>query len=237
MRVAALYDVHGNIAALEAVLADSRCAGADLVVCGGDLVAGPFPAHCLNRLSELGSRVRFVRGNGDRDVIVRSATPGGDWCADRLGAEQLALVSEWPTVVSAPVGGGTLFCHATPRSDEEIVTILTPAVELAEALEDASEPNVVAGHTHVQTDRLAADGRRFVNAGSVGRPYEGLQGAFWAIVDDDGIELVRTDYDVERAALEIGASGHPDAEQHAAQLVRPPSRDEVSAYFEGLRGA
>jgi predicted phosphodiesterase len=237
MRVAALYDVHGNDAALAAVLADPRCAAADLIVSGGDVVAGPFPGSCLARLRGLGERVRFVRGNGDREVVERQDRHGARWCAERLGEEGLASVTGWPQSLTLPVGGGTCFCHATPRADDEIVTALTPGDQLAEALAATREGTVVAGHTHVQVDRRDASGRRFVVAGSVGRPYERRRGAYWAIVSDEGIELVRTDYDAEAAAAAIRDSGFPDALAHASQLLEPPEPDDVTAYLEGLRGA
>ena len=236
MRVAALYDIHGNLPALEAVLADPRLAGADVIVCGGDLVAGPMPASCFDRLSALGSRVRFVRGNGDRDVAEQSDAHGGSWCAAALGPKRLAAVAAWPLTVELGVAGGTTFCHATPRSDAEIVTRLTPDDQLEEILADAAFDLVVCGHTHVQVDRRLAGRRRLVNAGSVGRPYEGASGAFWALLEDD-VELLHTDYDVEEAAAAIRASGYPDAGDHASQLLDPPTTDEVSAYFESLRGA
>jgi predicted phosphodiesterase len=235
VRVAALYDVHGNLPALEAVLADPRLARADVVVCGGDLVAGPMPASCFDRLSALGTRVRFVRGNGDREVVERSDDHGGSWCAAALGPKRLAAVAGWPLTVELDIAGGATFCHATPRSDAEIVTRLTPDDQLEAALATAAFDLIVCGHTHIQVDRRLAGGRRLVNAGSVGRPYEGGQGAFWAMLGDD-VELLRTDYDVEEAAAAIRASGYPDADDHAAQLLDPPSADEASAYFESLRG-
>jgi predicted phosphodiesterase len=237
MRVAALYDVHGNDAALAAVLADPRCAAADVIVSGGDVVVGPFPGACLDRLREHGERVCFVRGNGEREVVERREWHGARWCAEQLGQERLAFVAGWPLSIALSVGGGTCFCHATPRADDEIVTALTPGDQLAEALAAAPQATVVAGHTHVQVDRQDASGRRFVVAGSVGRPYQGQRGAFWAIVSDDGIELVRTDYDVEAAAAAIRRSGFPDARAHASQLLEPPAPDEVTASFEELRGA
>ncbi len=236
VRVAALYDIHGNLPALEAVLADPRCVNADVIVCGGDLVAGPNPAACFDRLDALGSRVRFVRGNGDRNAVEHDETHGGAWCAAALGPERLAAVAAWPLTVDLDVTGGATFCHATLRSDDEIVTRLTPDDELEQALAAARGALVVCGHTHVQVDRRLAGGRRLVNAGSVGRPYEGVRGAFWALLGDD-VGLLRTDYDVEEAASAIRASGYPDAEDHATQLLDPPSADEVSAYFESLRGA
>jgi predicted phosphodiesterase len=235
VRVAALYDVHGNLPALEAVLADPRLAEVDLIVCGGDLVAGPMPAACLDLLVDYGPRVRFVRGNADRNVLERGETHGGAWCAGQLGASRLATVGAWPLTIELDVAGGATFCHATPRSDEEIVTQLTPEDELAAALEGAPSNLVVAGHTHMQVDRPAGS-RRFVVAGSVGRAYEGVRGAFWALLGDD-VELLRTDYDVEAAAAAIRETADPEAEDAAATLLDPPSPSEVSEYFESLRGA
>jgi predicted phosphodiesterase len=234
MRVAALYDVHGNLPALRAVLADVERSGVDSIVCGGDLVAGPMPAACLDRLLELGDSVRFVRGNGDREVTERQAPHGASWCAAQLGDGRLSLVAAWPLTVSID---GALFCHATPRSDSEIVTRLTPDDQLAAALGSQTVRLVVGGHTHVQVDRRLPSGTRFVNAGSVGRPYEGLRGAFWALLEDEEVELMRTSYDVEAAAAAIRATEYPDATDHADQLLDPPDPDEVTAYFEGQRGA
>lgn len=236
MTVAALYDVHGNLPALQAVLADARVDSAEMVVSGGDLVAGPMPAACLDALTALGDRVLFIRGNGDRDVAERATSHGGAWCAEELGPERLELVRTWPLTVEAEVCGGTTFCHATPRSDDEIVTRLTPDAQLEAALAAARQQVVVAGHTHLQADRRLPSGRRFVNAGSVGRPYEGAPGAYWALIGDE-VELLRTDYDARAAAEAIEASGYPDAAAHAENLRRPPSAAEASAFFESLRGA
>src|SRR6478736_1155095 len=129
MKVAALYDVHGNLPALEAVLADPRLADADLIVSGGDLVAGPMPAECLDLLLELGPRVRFIRGNADRNVVEHGETHRGAWCAAKIGPDRLATVAAWPQTLELDVAGGTTFCHATPRSDDEIVTKFTPEHE------------------------------------------------------------------------------------------------------------
>ena len=235
MRVAALYDVHGNLPALEAVLADPRLAEADLIVSGGDLVAGPMPSACLDLLSGYGSRVRFVRGNADRNVLERDEAHGAAWCAAELGAERLAAVAGWPLTVELDVAGGddVLSRNATLRRRSRHAA---DARRRARGGARAAPTHlVVAGHTHIQVDRLAG-GHRFVVAGSVGRPYEGRQGAFWALLGDD-VELLRTDYDVESAAAAIRATGFPDAEEHAENLLEPPPPDEVSAYFESIRGA
>jgi putative phosphoesterase len=234
VRVAALYDVHGNAHALEAVLAEVEREGVDLVVAGGDVVAGPFPVEALDLLSGLGERCVFVRGNGDREV-VESDDAQSVWCRERLGP-RIAAVAAWPLVRTLDVGGlGTVvFCHATPASDNEIVTRLTPDAEVAAAFPEATV--AVVGHTHVQFDRTVGD-LRVVNAGSVGWPYEDAPGARWALLRDGVVELRATAYDVEAAAAAIRASGYPEAEEAARGVVEPPGAEAASAYFEGRRGA
>ena len=211
MRVAAISDVHGNLPALEAVLAEIERHGVDLVVSCGD-VAGPFGAECLERLVALGERVRLVRGNADDGV-------------------------DWPLTAELDVDGlgRVLFCHGTPRSEHEILTRISPAARVAAALAGVDADVVVGGHVHVQYDRVVA-GRRIVNAGGVGMPYEGVRGAFWALFGPD-VELHRTEYDVEAAAAALGATGYPGAADQAGWLRQPPDPDEVSSYFEGQAGA
>ena len=225
MRVAALYDVHGNLPALEAVLGDPRLAGVDAVVCGGDLCAGPMPAEVLGLMKE--SAALFVRGNADRELA--------GWPADRLPSDQREVLRSWPTTLALDVDelGPVLFCHGSPRRDDEILTRITPA----DAVEDAcaGAPIVVCGHTHVQFDRIA--GRtRLVNAGSVGMPYEGVAGAFWVRLGPE-VELLRTDYDVDAAAVAICATGYPDAKELVETLLAPPSAEEATEVFESRRGA
>ena len=179
MRVAALYDIHGNLPALEAVLADVEREAVDAIVVGGDVVSGPEPAEVLDALEALGERVHFIRGNADRHVLEE---PGerNDWCRAQLGEARLARIAAWPETLSLDVDGvgSVLFCHATPRDDEEIVTRITPEDQVAETLEGTEEDLVVCGHTHIQYDRRIGP-RRLVCAGSVGWPYEGREGAFW----------------------------------------------------------
>ena len=225
MRVAALCDIHGNLPALEAVLADPRCAAADVIVCGGDLCAGPMPVEVLDlmRLRE----ALFVRGNADRELT--------GWPAERLGDTELEMLRAWPTTLPLDVDGlgRVVFCHGSPRSDNEILTRLTPEEAIDEAC--AGMPVVVGGHTHVQFDRIA--GRtRFVNAGSVGMPYEGRTAAFWALLGPD-VELVATSYDIDAAVAAVRATRYPEAGDVAETLLSPHSAEEASEYFEGLRGA
>ena len=232
MRVAALYDIHGNLPALEAVLAELEAVAPDLVVIGGDAVLGPFPRETLETLLALGEQARFVRGNTDRAL--------DDFAAQALTSGQRDFLAGLPLTVSVEVDGlgPVLFCHASPRSDEEIVTRLSPDERVAPMLEGVTEEVVVGGHTHVQYDRRAG-GKRLVNAGSVGMPYEDEPGAYWALLGPD-IELRRTPYDLETAVERIAASGHPDAEAWAHEYVYAVNRpDEASRYFEKLaqRGA
>ncbi len=225
MRVAALYDIHGNLPALEAVLSDLESVTPDVVVVGGDAVLGPFPRETLETLLALDERARFIRGNTDREL--------GEFVADALTPEQRDFLAELSLTVSLEVVGlgSVLFCHASPRSDEEIITRLSPEARIAPMLEGVAEEVVVGGHTHVQFDRPAV-GKRLVNAGSVGMPYEDEPGAYWALLGPD-VELRRTAYDLDAAAERIAASGYPDAEAWAREYVYAVNQpDDASRYFE-----
>jgi putative phosphoesterase len=227
MRVAALCDVHGNLPALEAVLAEVATEKVDEIVCGGDVVAGPFPSECLARLRQV--EAVFVRGNADRES-PRAPAGTWEWITSSLDAEALRFLAGLPQTVSL---GGVLYCHGSPRDDDEILTRVSPDDRFRAALEGVEEGIIVGGHTHVQFERTI-DGIRFVNAGSVGMPYEGKQGAFWALLDGEDVELRRTPYAVDPAAVAIRASGYPGADQIAGWLLEPQDPDEVSAYFESV---
>ena len=189
MRVAALYDIHGNLTALDAVLAE---VDADVIVIGGDTVMGPMPSETLERLRGLDGDVRFIRGNADREVYEDK--PGlapheaFEYARSRLSAEQIEFLRGLPLTLSI---GRVLFCHATPRNDEEIFTKISPDERWREALAGVDADVVVCGHTHVQFDRRIGD-IRLVNAGSVGMPYEHEPGAYWALLDGTDVELRHT---------------------------------------------
>jgi putative phosphoesterase len=192
VRVAALYDVHGNLPALEAVLAE--VVDADLILVGGDVAAGPWPSETLERLRSLGDRVRFIRGNADREIAQEE--PGlapaevMEFVRARLSPEQIEFLGSLPLTETI---GDVLYCHATPRNDEEIFTRISPDERWQEALAGVEADVVVCGHTHVQFDRRIGD-VRLVNAGSIGMPYEREPGAYWALIDED-VELRRTEYE------------------------------------------
>ncbi|HET6684637.1 MAG TPA: metallophosphoesterase family protein [Gaiella sp.] len=243
MRVAALYDVHGNLPALEAVLGDPRCAAADAIVCGGDLVVGPYPAECLDALEAYGEPVRFITGNCDREAV--EAPPAGElgvastWSNERLGRERTARVGRWPLTVALelPDTGRVLFCHATPTSDLPILTRITPEDDVARELGDVSAVVVVCGHTHVQYDRRVGS-VRLVNAGSVGMPYEGSGDARWALLADGEVELVTTAYDTEAALARLEQPGFPLFRQWFVDSLRGDvSAEEATTSFESRRVA
>jgi len=228
LRVAALYDVHGNLPALEAVLTE---VDADLLLVGGDVVAGPWPSETLERLRALGERVRVIRGNADRELAEppKPKREGGpppeviEWTRSRLSGEQLEFLARLPQTASLEVEGlgRVLFCHATPRSDEEVLTRISPDQRWLDALAGVDESVVVCGHTHVQFDRHVGD-IRLVNAGSVGMPYEREPGAYWALLGPD-VELRRTEHE----PADIAGSGWP-AEWPAA------TPEEATEFFEKL---
>jgi putative phosphoesterase len=231
LRVAALYDVHGNAPALEAVLAEVESEAVDAIVFGGDLASGPLPRETVELARSLDAV--FVRGNADRLIESPARTPEWDaaqrWVKAQLAEKQIAWLAN---LDFSAVLDDTLYVHATPQDDETSVTELTSDERLAELLAEVEQPLVVAGHTHMQLDRRVGD-TRFVNAGSVGMPYEREPGAYWALISDD-VELRRTDYDLERAAAAIRASGHPMAEELAVENVLTiPSREEALAAFGG----
>jgi predicted phosphodiesterase len=232
MRVAALYDVHGNLPALEAVLAEVPDDAA--IVSGGDVFSGPMPAETLARLRGLGPRVSFVRGNADRDLgpYDERWRERYEWMLAQLSADEWALAEAWPPTVTLEVDGlgKTLFCHGTPRSDLEAITAITSEERLREILSGVSQPTVVCGHTHHQFDRRI-DGTRVVNAGSIGMPYEGRPGAYWALLGP-GVELRRTEYDLDAAVDAIRATSYPEPEENIELLTTPHSAEEAAEVLE-----
>jgi putative phosphoesterase len=238
VRVAAISDIHGNLPALEAVLAEIDREGVDDIVVAGDTAHGPWPAEVVDLLVERGARC--VRGNADREVIERSDRYGplAQWSADRLGEGRLSVVQAWPLTLDFLLAGlgAVLVCHSTPVSEDPIYTRLTPDAELAGLFESIDADVVVCGHTHMQYDRRLENGLRIVNPGSVGTPYEGARGAYWALLGPD-VEFRRTEYDVEAAVAAIEVMKVPLDGNFLESLVDPPDSTETSEYFESLRGS
>jgi predicted phosphodiesterase len=224
-RVAVLSDVHGNAPALEAVLEELENEEHDLVVFGGDLTWGPEPGATYALAAALGNAV-FVRGNAERAIAQRDGkTERAAWMQEQHSGELRSFVEGFPEHVVVEIAGlgPVRFSHGSPRSDEECVTPETPAERVREFMLGVPEQVLVTAHVHVQFDREVA-GVRSINAGSVGLPYEGRPGAYWALLGPD-VELRRTDYDVERAAAAYRRI--PGGEQLADLLREPPERSEA----------
>jgi predicted phosphodiesterase len=225
MRVAALYDVHGNLPALEAVLAEVPEDAVVLV--GGDVAAGPLPSEALERLRALGDRVRWIRGNADREldpneVGVAPADVIG-WVRDQLSEEQIAFLHGLPERLELDVDGvgRVLFCHATPQNDTDIFLEGTPEQRVAPSFVGVEAGLVVCGHTHMQFSREIA-GVRVVNAGSVGMPYDDEPGAYWLALGPN-VEHRRTAYD----PAGLGDSAFPGDYFRGGR----PSKAEVTEFF------
>ena len=242
MRVAAIYDIHANLPALEAVLADIRQAKVEHVAVGGDVLPGPMPRETLDCLLDLEIPVQFIQGNGDRVVLAQMAGRETSevpeqfrdvvrWTAQQLRPPDEQFVATWPKTLRLTIRGlgEVLFCHATPRSDTEIFTRLTSEERLLPIFRAANAPLVVCGHTHMQFDRNIGD-IRVVNAGSVGMPF-GKPGAYWVLLGPD-VQLRHTRYDLAKAAARIRDTKYPQAEDFAARnVLQPPSEEETLKAF------
>jgi predicted phosphodiesterase len=248
MRIAVLSDIHGNLPALDAVLAEVELLDVDALVIGGDAVPGPFMGETIDRLRGLGDRARFVMGNGDREIVeafdagrpVEEAPEGFErftaWCAARIDRSHRDFLAAFEPVVRLEVDdvGPVLFCHGSPRSDTEIITQVTPPERLEPMLAGVAEPTIVCGHTHHQF-ALGIDGRTVLNAGSVGMPYQGAAAAFWLLLGPDA-QMRRTDYDIDGALEVLRATGAPDVDEMMLQesLVTPALAADVARYFEDM---
>lgn len=234
-RVAVLSDVHANVPALAAVLAEVDDWRPDLVVFCGDLTWGAQPLRTIDLVTALGGKAVFLRGNAERAILgfaagTREATrPRERWMLAQHppGALRLLAGFAFSAVVEIAGLGPVRFCHGSPRSDTEIVTPGTPAERFAALSAGIDERVLVTGHSHIQFDRVVA-GRRSINPGSVGLPYHhGEPGtAYWATLGPD-VTLRRTRYPLDEELRAGPAAGDPSAEGIAAMLTRPPTPEEI----------
>ena len=201
--LALLYDVHGNLPALEKVLEDAQARGATRFLLGGDYALfGAWPAETVQRLRQLDAT--WIRGNGERwtdapgdapgDAVVQGAIAG---CREALGA---AVVGDLAALPEGRVETTTRYCHASPVSDVRSF-LPTPAPDEAELLEGVASSRLVFGHTHLPFRRIAVQGVELVNPGSVGMPFDGDPRAAYALVHPDGaVEHRRLPYDHRASA-------------------------------------
>lgn len=239
-RVAVLGDVHGNAVALAAVLDELRHDGVDLIVWTGDLSWGWEPTATLELVCSVEVPARYVRGNAERALVelrdgqAESPTDRERWMLERHTDDDLNFVESFEPCQSVDIDalGATLFCHGSPRSDEELLTAETPAARITEATSDIAERVLVTGNTHAQYDREIV-GIRAVNPGSVGMPYEGRSGAYWAMLGPD-VDMRRTEYDVGEAVSRLRASGLPEPDQLVEVLTEPPTPAQMIEHAERL---
>ena len=247
IRLAIISDIHANLPALEAVLAevDAKAAGQpfDAVYCLGDL--GGYGSQ-PNEVQQLVMDRSYptISGNYDENVGFERDDCGCHytrpfeiemsnisflWTREHTTDENKAWLRSLPFHFEIRLeveGQRVLLCHGSPRSDEEIITPATPAETIEEILGGVKERLVVGGHTHMQHRS-----GRYVNAGSVGMPYEDDVAAYWAVIADD-VDFRRTPFDVERAIAETKRSAWPLGESFVREnLEQAPSRDAAIAQF------
>ena len=240
-RVAALYDIHGNLPALDAVLADVQTAGVDHIVVGGDVVPGPMPRETLARLLDLECPVSFIQGNGEVAVFAERigsyferlpdhARAIVRWTGHTLRTTEAEWLASWPMLLTLHIDtiGPVLFCHGTPRHHNEIVLATTSESRLRALFDPLHVPLIVCGHTHMVFDRWIG-ATRLVNAGSVGMPF-GQAGADWLLLGPD-VQPRHTSYDLEEAAARIKASDYIDRQALAVQIREPASAAAMAELF------
>ena len=199
-----LYDVHGNLPALEAVLADAEAAGAERYLLGGDYALfGAWPAETVARLRSLDAD--WIRGNGERWTAQPGDAPDEVQaaiarCRELLGEGAVGELAALPETIALD---GTLYCHGSPVSDVRSF-FPQPGPDDEELLAGVAERRLVFGHTHLQFSRTVEGGTELVNPGSVGMPMDGDQRAAYALVGDDGaLDLRRVAYDHEASAAAV----------------------------------
>lgn len=243
MRIAALYDIHGNLPALEAVLAHVQQESVDMIVVGGDVVAGPMPKEVLACLQTIDTPIQFIHGNAESEVLryvagqpVNGLAPQKvvEWVARQLTPEQLQFIGTWLATyqLEMDVWGEIIFCHATPHNDTDVFTQRTSDATLEALFKNVTASLVVCGHTHMQMDRTV-NHIRILNAGSIGMPFIEM-GACWLLIDDD-IQFKRTFYDLQEAANRIRHSTYPNVEQFIQNnLLEVPVETAVFALLTQL---
>ena len=221
-RIAIVTDVHGNVTALDAVLADLADVRPDLVVHGGDVaLGGPDPVEVVDRIRELGWP--GVLGNtdvvlGDEGVIPEVArgfiAPPAARTRELLGPERVAWLMSQPMEWR---GDGVALVHAVPGDCWAVVTADDPDERLREVYGPLGVPTAVYAHIHHAYVRRL-DGLTVVNSGSVSLALDGDVRATYVVLEDGRVEHRRVPYDVERVIAALGAMDYPNADTYATWL-------------------
>lgn len=255
MKFAALYDIHGNLPALQAVLEELQVIQPDVIVVGGDIISGPFPGQTLAKLMQVHTPIYYIQGNADRELVqafdrrplsrryLPSLSAKGveeiQWLAQQITQAERDFIAMQPKQLVFEIAklGSILFCHATPRNDEELFTPLTSPQQLDTIFAEITPDIVICGHTHLQFE-LVVGQHRILNAGSVGMPFAKEPGAYWLLLHPEGYEFRHTPFDGKAAAQAIRASGYPQAEDFiATNVFHLRSPEEMIAMFEHLAQA
>lgn len=245
MKIAAIYDIHANPIALRAVLSDIEKNDVDLIIVGGDVVAGPMPKETLGLLQNVTQPIKYILGNAESEVLrylngeeinglSKMADEEARWTSRQLSFKQKEFIGSWSQTEKVELNklGTVLFCHGTPRSDVEIFTKTTSKKKLKQIFGNVDASVVVCGHTHMQFDRKI-ENIRVVNAGSVGMPF-GKTGADWLLLDGS-IKFKHTEFDLEEAAKIIRESNYPDAESFVLNnVLTTPSESDAIKMLEKL---
>ncbi|CAG9297858.1 metallophosphoesterase family protein [Celerinatantimonas diazotrophica] len=245
MAIAALYDIHANLTALKAVLEEIKKYPVKLIVIGGDVIAGPQPLETLELLKHLTTPTHFIRGNAESELLrycngehanglSAKADEVTKWVAKQLKPDHLQFISRWLPYVELndATWGDILFCHASKRSDIEIVTRLTSAEKLNTIFQDVHIPTIVCGHTHMQFDKTVA-AKRIINAGSVGMPFA-KPGAQWLLLSEQ-VNLMHTDYNIHQAAAHIQQTTYPQREAFIKEnILTTPSEEQALEVLSAL---
>jgi predicted phosphodiesterase len=219
-----LYDVHGNLPALEAVLEDAVDAGADRWLLGGDYALfGGWPAETVERLHAL-ERAIWIRGNGERWTAEPGAAPDNEVVPGAVAAARAALGDELVRDLGslpfdAELDDGALAVHGSPASDVRSFPP-SPGVDDGELLAGVKAWRLIFGHTHVPFVRKAGP-VELLNPGSVGMPFDGDPRASYALIGADGrIELRRVEYDYAGSAGKVRSFGERWAEVVGDRIER-----------------
>ena len=245
-RVAVVSDVHGNAVALAAVARDVLASRPAALVFGGDLTWGPMPEETWRVVTQLHDDVDgpvfFIRGNTERLLAEvravdreRRLTARERWMLAHHSEATLDAIGAYSRTLTLQIDGLglTRFCHGSPRSDEELITPGTPEWRMSALLDQVDERVLVSAHTQIQFDRRVV-GIRSVSPGSVGVPYQGGAGAYWALLGPD-VVLRRTSYDIEGAVAAFRATSDPLAGAIVETLLAPPTPADVIAAAEAIQ--